>query len=121
MRLLLDNAISPKAADPLRAAGHDVVHVRDLGLGAAKDPIVLARALAENRHLVSFDTDFGTLLALRRESRPSFILLRGGTSRKPDAQARAILLACSLTESDLESGAVVVVEESRIRVRALPI
>jgi len=121
MRFLLDNAISPKVAPMLREHGHDVVHVREIGFQAATDVEVLARALLEDRNLVSADTDFGTILALRAHAKPSFVLLRGATSRRPDAQARAILLACSLAEADLEKGAVVVVEADRIRVRPLPV
>ena len=121
MRVLLDNALSPKIASTLREHGHDVVHVRDVGLQAARDEVVLARALAESRILVSADTDFGTILALRSEAKPSFVLLRGAGSRRPDAQAHAVLLALSLAAADLEKGAVVVVEADRIRVRPLPI
>ena len=35
MRFLLDNNLSPRLGELLRAAGHDVVHVRDIGHGAA--------------------------------------------------------------------------------------
>ncbi|MGH7741600.1 MAG: DUF5615 family PIN-like protein [Candidatus Eiseniibacteriota bacterium] len=121
MRVLLDNALSPMIVSALREHGHDVVHVRDLGLQAAPDEVVLARALTESRILVSADTDFGTILALRSEAKPSFVLLRGAGSRRPDAQARAVQLALSLAALDLEKGAVVVVEADRIRVRPLPI
>ena len=38
MRFLLDNNLSPKLAELLRTAGHDVVHVRDIGMGSATDP-----------------------------------------------------------------------------------
>lgn len=48
MRLLLDENISPKICSLLRDAGHDSVHVRDLGRARATDDEVLARA-AEDR------------------------------------------------------------------------
>ncbi len=121
MRLLLDNAISPKIAPTLRENGHDVVHVREVGLQSAKDEEILAHALLEDRSLISADTDFGTILALRAQAKPSFVLLRGATSRRPEGQARAVLLACSMAAADLERGAVVVVEADRIRIRPLPI
>jgi len=63
MRLLLDESISHRIAEPLRAAGHDVVHVEDLSMLGVSDLAVLERAAAEGRTVVTADTDFGTLLA----------------------------------------------------------
>ena len=63
MKLLIDKALSPKVALVLCEAGHDAVHVGELGLGAAEDPVLLDRAAAEVRVLVSADADFGSLLA----------------------------------------------------------
>lgn len=47
MRFLLDNNLSPKLAELLHAAGHDVVHVRDSGLGSATDSMVIEAARAQ--------------------------------------------------------------------------
>ena len=40
MRFLIDNNLSPLLAERLKAAGHDVVHVRDIGLQASADSVV---------------------------------------------------------------------------------
>lgn len=65
MRFLIDNALSPEVARLLRVAGHDAVHVRDYGLHAAEDSVILERAEMEERVIVSADSDFGVLLAGR--------------------------------------------------------
>jgi hypothetical protein len=55
MRFLIDNAMSPEVAAGLNAAGHDALHVRDLGLADAADVEIFHRAAAENCVIVSAD------------------------------------------------------------------
>jgi predicted nuclease of predicted toxin-antitoxin system len=118
---LVDNALSPILAERLRQAGHEAAHVRDYGLQGAGDEEIFERAKNEDRIIVSADTDFATLVALRAERRPSLILFRQVRNRRPEQQARVLLANLPATEEPLQSGCVAVLEDARIRIRRLPV
>jgi predicted nuclease of predicted toxin-antitoxin system len=121
MTFLIDNNLSPLLADHLKTAGHDAAHVRDYGLQAATDPVVLAQARSDNRVLISADTDFGTLLAREKANRPSIVLIRRLAGRRAAEQAAIILANLDIVTDDLEAGAVEVLTDDWVRVRRLPI
>jgi predicted nuclease of predicted toxin-antitoxin system len=119
MRLLIDNALSPLVARRLTEAGYETLHVRDAGLSSASDAEVVELAEKEDRIIVSADTDFGTLLTLRRRTKPSFILFRGDIERRPELQAAALIRELPALEEHLAAGAIVVITKDRIRMRHL--
>jgi predicted nuclease of predicted toxin-antitoxin system len=121
MRFLVDNALSPRVAGLLNEAGHDAVHVRSRCLHAARDVDLFQLAAVEGRTIISADTDFATLLALRREAGPSVILFRGRSPRRPERQAALLLANLSIIRRELDRGAIVTIYETRLRIRRLPI
>ena len=121
MNLLIDNALSPSLSHLLQERGHDALHVREIGMQAAVDPEVFAVAMRDDRVLVSADTDFGALLAVRQEAKPSFILFRKSQGVRPKVIADQIDTICREYERELQLGCVLTITEERIRIRSLPI
>lgn len=120
MKFLIDNALSPIISKGLNEVGFESVHVRDIGMHSAPDIVIFQQALQNEQIIVSADADFGTLLALKKYTKPSVILFRC-TDKRP--YSLLSLLKANLPEikDPLTAGSIVVFEDSRIRIRALPI
>jgi predicted nuclease of predicted toxin-antitoxin system len=121
VRFLIDSALSPVVGEELNRAGYDAVHVRDLGMQAASDQQIFDQATQDGRIIVSADTDFGMLLAIRKETAPSVILFRHGSQHRPADQAALLNANLAQLADALETGSIVVIEPERIRIRALPL
>ena len=116
MKLLIDNALSPRIAEGPRRAGYDATHIRDYGMAAATDEELAAR---EGHILVSADTDFGALLLMRKDDRPSVILFRGKSQRRPEKQIAVLLDRLPSLAETLAQGSIVVFDGEAIRIRQL--
>ncbi len=119
MRFLLDMNLPPAIADRLRDAGHDAIHAREAGYGDLPDHDIFERAAEDRRIVVTFDLDFGEIVALTRSAASGVVLLRLRRLRASNLWDR---LRTAITEAGdaLEAGAIVLVEDTRIRIRRMP-
>jgi predicted nuclease of predicted toxin-antitoxin system len=106
--------------DWLRAQGHEAVHLREEGMQRSPDADIFAKAGAENRVILTFDLDFGEILALSAGATISVVLFRLNNTRTPNVIKR-LAAVLSADADPLAKGAIIVVEDGRHRVRDLPI
>ena|SRR6266571_1132516 len=104
----------------LRNEGHDAVHLREESLGRLTDLNIFAKALVEDRVILTFDLDFGEIAALSRGTLAKVVVFRLRNARAANVIAR-LSTVLSHAQAELDRGAVVSVEESRHRVRRLPV
>jgi predicted nuclease of predicted toxin-antitoxin system len=104
----------------LREQGHDATHLRDEGLHRLPNGEIFAKAIREQRVVLTFDLDFGEIAALTVGKKTSVLLFRLHNTRSSHVidRLRVVLGGCMQV---LEKGAVVAIEESRHRVRQLPV
>ena len=102
-------------------AEHESQRTTEARVSRAADERVLAAAAADDRTLISADTDFGELLARTYAERPSVVLLRRQTGRIAGDIAELLTANLDAVSDDLDAGALVVFDDTRIRVRRLPI
>ena len=104
----------------LRSEGHDAIHLREESLERLVDPPVFAKSIEENRVLLTFDLDFGEIAALSKGMPGKVIVFRLRNTRATNVIAR-LSSVISTCRAELDSGAVVSVEDASHRVRLLPI
>jgi len=120
IQILIDMNLSPDWVDDLREHGWTSVHWSAIGDPRASDREIMDWAQANGYVVFTHDLDFGTMLALTHASGPSVIQIRG-QNVLPDHMASIVVAALTQHKTDLNAGALVVVDESKSRVRVLPI
>ena len=120
MRFLADMGVSSQVTSWLQSLKYDTVHLRDDSLTRLPDRQIFEKALLEKRIILTWDLDFGEILALSQGRVISVILFRlNNTTSEFVIQRLSVVLADA--KQALEAGAIVVVEDARHRIRRLPL
>jgi predicted nuclease of predicted toxin-antitoxin system len=120
MRFLADMGVSMLVVEWLRASGHDAIHLRDQGLQKFPNGEIFQKAIREQRIVLTFDLDFGEIVAASGRSSVSVILFRLRNTRA-DFVVQRLKAVLEQSTEELARGAVVLVEDGRHRVRRMPI
>jgi predicted nuclease of predicted toxin-antitoxin system len=115
--LLVNENIPNSVVAQLRVHGHDVLSIRE-SMRGAEDSLILARAQAETRVLITQDKDFGELAFRTKLTAKCGIILFRLTGDDPDADIRRMV---DVIESrDDWQGQFAVATNDRLRIRPLP-
>jgi predicted nuclease of predicted toxin-antitoxin system len=117
MRFLVDQNVPRDVVEGLRDDGHDVTWAQTAHPGA-DDEILLTRAQQEDRVVLTFDTDFGTLAFHRHLPASSGIILFRLTLVSPPAVAKTVRE--TIRSRNDWNGHFSVVDDAQIRMRPLP-
>ena len=120
MRLLIDMNLSPRWVEAFKDAGIDAVHWSTLGAFNATDAAIMAYARQNDCVVMTHDMDFGAILAATQGEKPSVVQIRADDV-SPTAIGSQVINALKQMSMELDSGALLIVDPSRTRLRVLPL
>jgi predicted nuclease of predicted toxin-antitoxin system len=120
VQLVIDMNLSVEWVAELARHGWSAVHWSTVGEPAAEDSVVMAWARTNGHVVFTHDLDFGTMLALTHATGPSVLQVRG-QNILPEDIGPAVISALRQHDAALASGALVVVDLRKSRVRVLPL
>lgn len=108
--------VSVSTVRVLQEHGNEVIHLREEGSWRLSDSAMFDKARKEKCVVLTFDLDFGDLLAYTVQSLPSVIIFRL-RNQTPASVTPRLLETLSSCSQELSTGAVVIVEDNRYRLR----
>jgi len=120
MRILLDMNIPLKYAALFEKKGIKVLRWTDVGLPTATDTEIMEYARANNFIVMTCDLDFGTILSVTHELKPSVVQIRGSILHAEKA-VDIIAIALLQNADDLNKGAILSIDSKNSRIRLLPL
>ena len=119
MKILVDMNLSPDWVEVFQKQGWQAQHWSQVGKPTATDREIMEWARANGWIVFTHDLDFGALLALTRVQSPSVIQVRT-QDVMPVHLANRLLRVLREQESTLETGALITLDEVKVRIRILP-
>ncbi len=120
MNFLADMGVSLKVVEWLRSQEHNVKHLREQGLQKLGDQDIFELARREDRILLTFDLDFGEIIAFANTPVVNTVIFRLSNA-KSSVVIQRLQKTLLVLEEKLNESVIILVEDGRIRVRKLPI
>jgi len=120
MKLLIDMNLWPGWVEFFAKSRIAAVHWSTMGRPDAPDSEIAEFAQINDYVILTHDLDFGAILAVTGGKKPSVVILRADDV-SPDAIGEKVLAALQAVTSELERGALLVVDPVRARLRLLPL
>jgi predicted nuclease of predicted toxin-antitoxin system len=120
MNILVDMNLSPAWVEVFARHEINAVHWSTIGNPRAPDSFLMNWARENDYIVFTHDLDFGSLLALTQIISPSVIQVRT-QDVTPAHLERTVISSLRQHKTSLESGALIILDESRARVRILPL
>jgi len=120
MKILIDMNLSPRWADIFSENNIETLHWSNIGSPDAADAEIMAYAKTNGYAVFTHDLDFGSILAVTHNEKPSVIQIRTGDI-DPAVTAQLVINALYAAASEIEAGALVTIDLKKTRLRILPL
>jgi predicted nuclease of predicted toxin-antitoxin system len=120
MKVLIDMNLSPEWVAVLERNGLQAVHWSSVGNPGASDRSIMDWARANGYVVFTHDLDFGAILAVTHAEGPSVVQVRT-QDVTPGHLEKSVVDILRRYEELLESGAMIILDEVKCRMRILPL
>lgn len=120
MKILIDMNLSPSWVEFFKKSGIESVHWSSIGDPTAEDFEIMQFARNNNFIVFTHDLDFGSILSISKFQKPSVIQIRSQDIMPSNIGSR-ILIALNQFENILNDGALIIIDNIKVRARILPL
>ena len=120
MKLLIDMNLSPSWVQTFQTQAIEAIHWSMVGEPNATDKTIFAWAGKHGYIVFTHDLDFGSILSATGSTKPSVIQVRT-QHVTPNYVGEIVLSALRQFEDILIQGALITIDEEKIRARILPL
>ena len=117
LKLLTDENVSPRIVSFLQKKGIDVVDVKERGWHGNEDKYLMEIANKEKRLILTHDADFGTLAI--NEGIPCYGIIYMRLKNLKLTNVINVLEKLFVIDKDIHEKSLIVVEDTRLRIRTL--